>query len=99
MCAFASLQLVLKAGDAKLFVRGSLLGEHQDASLLLTDFPMTTLRPIFRCLPQLACCTKPWLWSCCHTSFLKVPCDECPSNSLMLQGHPRAATRGTCCPR
>lgn len=39
---------MLKAGDAKLSVRGSLLGEHQDASLLLTDFPMTTLRPIFR---------------------------------------------------
>lgn len=40
---------MLKAGDAKLLVRGSLLGEHQDASVLLTDFPMTTLRPIFRC--------------------------------------------------
>ena len=41
-------QFVLKAGDAKLSVRGSLLGEHQDASVLLTDFPMATLRPIFR---------------------------------------------------
>ena len=29
-------------------VRGSLLGEHQDATVLLTDFPMATLRPIFR---------------------------------------------------
>jgi hypothetical protein len=42
------LQFVLKAGDAKLLVRGSLLGEHQDASVLLTDFPMATLRPLFR---------------------------------------------------
>jgi hypothetical protein len=41
-------EFVLKAGDAKLSVRGSLLGEHQDASLLLTDFPMATLRPLFR---------------------------------------------------
>ena len=43
-------QFVLKLGDAKLLVRGSLLGEHQDASLLLTDFPIATLRPIFRCV-------------------------------------------------
>lgn len=42
-------QFVLKAGDAKLLVRGSLLGERQDASVLLTDFPISTLRPIFRC--------------------------------------------------
>ena len=49
-----SLQFVLKAGDAKLLVRGSLLGEHQDASVLLTDFPMATLRPLFR-----------WVWDYC----------------------------------
>ena len=52
-----ALQFVLKAGDAKLLVRGSLFGEHQDASVLLTDFPMATLRPLFRWvwLPQ-------WRW-------------------------------------
>lgn len=42
---------MLKAGDAKLLLRGSLFGEHQDASVLLTDFPMATLRPLFR-----------WMW-------------------------------------
>nr|AXF41549.1 carbonic anhydrase CAH0010 [Chlorella sp. ArM0029B] len=40
-------EFVLKAGDAKLLVRGSLLGEHQDAQVLLTDFPIAKLRPIF----------------------------------------------------
>lgn len=49
----ALLQLVLKAGDAKLLVRGSLLGERQDATVLLTDFPVATLRPFFRAVPAL----------------------------------------------
>ena len=47
-------QFVFKSGDAKLLVRGSLLGEHQDATVLLTDFPMATLRPLFRAVPALA---------------------------------------------
>lgn len=42
------LQFVLKSGDAKLMVRGSLLGDSQDASIVLNDFPMATLRPLFR---------------------------------------------------
>lgn len=46
-------ELVLKSGDAKLLVRGSLLNDHQDASILLTDFPVATLRPIFRAIPAL----------------------------------------------
>lgn len=46
-------EFVLKAGDAKLLVRGSLLGEHQDAQVLLTDFPIAKLRPIFRAIPAL----------------------------------------------
>ena len=46
-------EFVLKSGDAKLLVRGSLLSDHQDATFLLTDFPMTRLRPIFRAIPAL----------------------------------------------
>lgn len=46
-------ELVLKAGDAKLLVRGSLLNDHQNATILLTDFPVTTLRPMFRAIPAL----------------------------------------------
>lgn len=44
---------MLKSGDAKLLVRGSLLSEHQDASILITDFPVATLQPIFRAIPAL----------------------------------------------
>jgi len=46
-------EFVLKSGDAKLLVRGSLLSDHQDATVLLTDFPMTKLKPIFRAVPAL----------------------------------------------
>jgi hypothetical protein len=46
-------EFVLKSGDAKLLVRGSLLSDHQDASVLLTDFPLATLRPLFRAVPAL----------------------------------------------
>lgn len=41
------------AGDAKLLVRGALLGAAQNASVLLTDFPMAMLQPIFRAMPAL----------------------------------------------
>jgi hypothetical protein len=46
-------ELGLKAGDAKLLVRGSLLGAAQDASIILTDFPVAILQPLFRALPAL----------------------------------------------
>jgi hypothetical protein len=44
---------VLKSGDAKLLVRGSLLNDHQDATVLLTDFPVASLRPLFHSVPAL----------------------------------------------
>ena len=46
-------ELGLKAGEAKLLVRGSLLGAAQDASIILTDFPVAVLQPLFRALPAL----------------------------------------------
>ncbi|KAL6785562.1 hypothetical protein ACKKBF_B00775 [Auxenochlorella protothecoides x Auxenochlorella symbiontica] len=46
-------EFALALGDAKLLVRGGLLGAAQDASLLLTDFPVATLRPLFRGVPAL----------------------------------------------
>ena len=46
-------EFVLNAGDAKLLVRGSFLNDNQDATLLLTDFPVDTLRPIFQAVPAL----------------------------------------------
>ena len=46
-------ELGLKTGEAKLLVRGSLLGAAQDASIILTDFPVAVLQPFFRALPAL----------------------------------------------
>lgn len=46
-------EFVLNAGDAKLLVRGSFLNDNQDATLLLTDFPVNTLRPVFQAVPAL----------------------------------------------
>ena len=40
-------------GDAKLLVRGALLGARQDASILVTDFPMAMLQPVFCNMPTL----------------------------------------------
>ena len=34
-------------------VQGRLLGQSQDATVLLSDFPMATLQPIFRAVPAL----------------------------------------------
>lgn len=42
------VQFSLRSGDAKLTVAGSLLSERQDASFQLNDFPVATLRPLFR---------------------------------------------------
>ena len=41
------------ADDARLLVQGRLLGQSQDATVLLSDFPMATLQPIFRAVPAL----------------------------------------------
>ena len=46
-------ELGLKTGEAKLLVRGNLLGAAQDASIILTDFPVAILQPMFRALPAL----------------------------------------------
>ena len=46
-------ELGLKTGEAKLLVRGNLLGAAQDASIILTDFPVAILQPVFRALPAL----------------------------------------------
>ena len=46
-------ELGLKTGEAKLLVRGTLLGAAQDASIILTDFPVAILQPLFRALPAL----------------------------------------------
>ena len=46
-------EFVLKSGDAKFLVRGSILSEHQDANILLTDFPLATLRPLYKAIPAL----------------------------------------------
>lgn len=43
-------QFTLRSGEAKLSMRGSLLSDKQDATILLNDFPMHTLRPLFRCV-------------------------------------------------
>lgn len=46
-------ELVLNAGDAKLLVRGSFFNDNQDATLLLTDFPVSSLQPVFQVIPAL----------------------------------------------
>ena len=44
-------ELALRAQDAKLLLRGGLLGPHQNATLMLTDFPVALLQPLFRWSP------------------------------------------------
>ena len=46
-------EVMAAAGDAKLLMRGAVLGAKQDASLLLTDFPIALLDPLFRGMPAL----------------------------------------------
>ena len=41
-------EVALRAEDAKLLLRGGLLGPHQNATLMLTDFPVALLQPLFR---------------------------------------------------
>ena len=45
--------LRLIADEARLNIDGKLLGVTQDASLLLTDFPVATLQPLFKRIPGL----------------------------------------------
>ncbi|KAK9840821.1 hypothetical protein WJX81_007219 [Elliptochloris bilobata] len=47
-------EVALRAGDAQLLIRGALLGAAQDATVLLTDFPVALLQPLFRAMPALA---------------------------------------------
>lgn len=44
-------EVALRAQDAKLLLRGGLLGPHQNATLMLTDFPVALLQPLFRRTP------------------------------------------------
>ena len=46
-------EVSLKAGAAKLMVRGKLLTPDQNASILLSDFPVALLQPLFRSMPAL----------------------------------------------
>ena len=46
-------EVSLRTGDAKLLVRGKLLTADQNASILLTDFPVAMLQPLFRSMPAL----------------------------------------------
>ncbi|KAL0047976.1 hypothetical protein WJX82_004829 [Trebouxia sp. C0006] len=46
-------EVALRAEDAKLLLRGGLLGPHQNATLMLTDFPVALLQPLFRAVPAL----------------------------------------------
>lgn len=41
-------EVALRAEDAKLLLRGGLLGPTQNATLMLTDFPVALLQPLFR---------------------------------------------------
>jgi len=45
--------IYLRADEARFVVQGRLLGQSQDATVLLSDFPMATLQPIFRAVPAL----------------------------------------------
>ena len=46
-------EVTLRTGEAVLAVQGALLGARQDASVLLTDFPVALLQPVLRALPAL----------------------------------------------
>jgi len=46
-------ELKLVVGQAQLSARGLLLGQQQDASFSLTDFPAVLLQPLFSALPAL----------------------------------------------
>jgi hypothetical protein len=68
-------EFMLKAGDAKLLVRGSLLNDNQNATVLITDFPMVKLNPLFRAIPALK-----------HTAPAAAPKDPEPIPSPLPLG-------------
>ena len=64
-------EVALRAEDAKLLLRGGLLGPHQNATLMLTDFPVALLQPLFRWASQ----------SCEAVPCLVPPVKQCVSTS------------------
>ncbi len=84
-------ELGLKTGEAKLLVRGNLLGAAQDASIILTDFPVAILQPMFRALPALehAAPAVAASGACQLHVEASVPVSHCPVNCLQRQGNTR----------
>ena len=74
-------ELGLKTGEAKLLVRGNLLGAAQDASIILTDFPVAILQPMFRALPALEHAAPAVAASGDCRSHAEMPC--CPPCILL----------------
>ena len=54
-------EVSLRAGEAILLIEGKLLTPDQNTSILLTDFPIALLDPLFKDCASLAkCCTSCW---------------------------------------
>lgn len=89
-------ELALRAEDAKLLLRGGLLGPHQNATLMLTDFPVALLQPLFRWLlhPLLMPGTALPL-HCVHGPVV-MPL-SCPLTALLLCCSCTAGARCTRC--
>ena len=46
-------EVSLRAGDAILLIEGKLLTPDQNTTILLTDFPIALLQPLFKSVPAL----------------------------------------------
>lgn len=46
-------EVSLRAGDAILLIEGKLLTPDQNTSIMLTDFPIALLQPLFKSVPAL----------------------------------------------
>ena len=46
-------EVSLRAGEAILLIEGKLLTPDQNTSILLTDFPIALLHPLFKSVPAL----------------------------------------------
>lgn len=46
-------EISLRAGDARLLIQGKLLTADQNTTILLTDFPVALLDPLFKTMPAL----------------------------------------------